>query len=79
VVILRAPDIAMRHHGGGSEWTRQGLLVESVFAHRFDTLVRTRTDADGAPAGGFAALLARAFAQPHAAQTGAEALLGMRP
>ena len=69
----------MRNHGGGSGWTRQGLLVEIVFENRFDTLVRTRTDADGAPAGGFEAALAITFAQPHDAQTGAEALLGMRP
>ena len=55
VVILRATDIAVRHHGGGSGWTRQGLLVEIVFEDRFNTLVRTRTDADGAVAGGFKA------------------------
>jgi len=55
----------MRNHGGGSEWTRQGLLVEIVCENRFDTLVRTRTDADGAPAGGFEAALAIAFAEPH--------------
>src|SRR2546427_10442085 len=41
--------------------------------------IRTRTDADGAPAGGFEAAIAIAFAQPHDAQTGAVALLGMRP
>jgi len=79
VVILRAPDIAVRHHGGGSGWTRQGLLVASVFENRFETFVRTCPDADGAPAGGCEATLARAFAQPHDAHTGAEALLGMRP
>src|SRR5215470_4199824 len=69
----------MRNDGGGSGWTRQRLLVEIVFENRFDTLVRTRTDADGAPAGGFEAALAITFAQPHDAQTGAEALLRMRP
>ena len=79
VVILRATDIAVRNHGSGSGWTRQGLLVEIVFEDRFNTLVRTRTDADGAVAGGFKALIALAFAQPHDAQTRAEALLGMRP
>ena len=79
VVILRAPDIVMGDHGGGSGLTRQGLLVEIVFENRFDTLVRTRTNADGASAGGFEASIAIAFAQPHDAQTRAEALLGMRP
>src|SRR4029453_2523882 len=79
VVILRATDIVMREHGGGSGLTRQGLLVEIMFENRFDTLVRTPTDADGAPTGGFEAALAIAFAQPHNAQTRAEALLGMRP
>ena len=79
VVILRAPDIAVRNHGGASGWTRQGLLGESVVENRCDTFVRTCTDAEGAPAGGFAATLALALAQPHEAQTGAEALLGMRP
>jgi hypothetical protein len=69
----------MRNHGGGSGWTRQGLLVEIVFENRCNTFVRTRTDADGALAGGFKATLAIAFTQPHDAQTGAEALLGMRP
>ena len=78
VVILRAADIAVRHHGGGSGWTRQGLRVESMLEDRLDPLIRTRTDADGAVAGGFEAALARAFAQPHAAHTGAEALVGMR-
>ena len=79
VGILRAPDIAMGDHGDGSGWTRQGLLVEIVFEDRFNTLIRTRTNADGALAGGVEAALAIAFAQPHNAQTGAEALLGMRP
>jgi hypothetical protein len=79
VGILRATDIAMGDHGGGSGWTRQRLLVEIVFEHRFDTLVRTRTDADGAAAGSFEAVIAVTFAKPHDAQTGAEALLGMGP
>ena len=79
VVILRATDIAMGDHRGGSGWTRQGLLVELVFEDRLDTLVRTCADADGASAGGFEALSAIAFAEPHDAQTRAEALLGMRP
>jgi hypothetical protein len=79
VVILRAPDIAVRNHGGGSGWTRQGLPVKVVFEDRFNTLVRTRTDADGAVAGRFKACIAIAFAQPHDAQTRTEALLGMRP
>jgi hypothetical protein len=69
----------MRHHGGGSGWTRQGLRIESVCENRCNTFVQPRTDADGALAGGFKATLAIAFTQPHAAQTGAEALLGMRP
>jgi hypothetical protein len=50
-----------------------------MFEKRFKTFVYTRTDADGALAGGFKATLARACTQPHEAQTGAEALLGMRP
>jgi hypothetical protein len=46
---------------------------------RLDTLIRTRADAESASAGGFAARIAVAFAEPHDAQTRAEALLGMRP
>ena len=69
----------MRNHGGGSGWTRQGLLVKIVFENRFDTLVRTGTDTDGAATGGFEPAITIAFAQPHDAQTGAEALLRMRP
>jgi hypothetical protein len=67
----------MRNHGGGSGWTRQGLLVEIVFKDRFNTLVRTRSDAEGAVAGGFEPALAIVFAQPHNAQTRTEALLGL--
>lgn len=79
VIILCATDIAVRNYGGSSGWSGQGLLVEIVFEDRFNTLIRTRTDAEGAVAGGFEALIAIAFAQPHDAQTCAEALLGMRP
>lgn len=79
MVILRATDIPVRNHGGGSGWTRQGLLVEIVFEDRFNTLLRTCPDADGAVAGSFKAPIAIAFAQPHDAQTRAEALLGMGP
>ena len=39
VVILRATDIAVGHHGGGRGVTRQGLLVEIVFEDGFNTLV----------------------------------------
>jgi hypothetical protein len=69
----------MGEHGGGSGGTREGLLVESVFEDRLDTLGRTRAKADGASAGGFEARIAGAFAEPHEAQTRAEALLGRRP
>jgi hypothetical protein len=69
----------MGDHGGGSGETRQGLLVEIMFEDRLDTLIRTRTDAESASAGSFEARLAVAFAEPHEAQAGAEALLGMRP
>jgi len=79
VVILRATDIAMRNHGGGSGGTRPGRLDEIVCEDRCDTLVRTRTAADGAAAGGCEARSAVAFAAPHDAQTRAEAVLGMRP
>ena len=68
----------MGEHGGGSGLARQGLPVKVVFENRFDTLVRTRADAESPPAGGFEAIIAIAFAQPHDAQTRAEALLGMR-
>ena len=57
----------------------RGLLVEIVLEDGFDTLVRTRADTDSAAAGGFEARLAVACAEPHDAQTRAEALLGMRP
>lgn len=60
VVILRAADSVMRHHGGGSGLTRQGLLVEIVCENRCDTCVRTRPATEGAAAGGFAAAIARA-------------------
>src|SRR5262249_38884089 len=66
-------------HRGGSGWTRQGLPIQVVFENRFNTLIRTRTDADGALAGSFEAAIAVAFAQPHDAQTRTEALLGVRP
>ena len=79
MVILRATDIAMGDHRGGSGGPRQGLLVEIVREDRLDTLVRTRADADGPLAGGFEAALPLACAEPPEAQTGAEALLGMRP
>jgi len=79
VVILRAPDIGMRDHGGDSGVSRQGLLVEIVLENRCETLVRTRRDVQGSPAGGFEAVLAIAFAQVHDASTRAETLLGMRP
>ena len=69
----------MGDHGGGRGVTRQGLLVEIVFENGFNTLVRTRPDAESPPTGGFEAALAIAFPQPHDAQTGAEALLRMRP
>ena len=69
----------MGDHRGGNGGTRQGLLVEIVLEDGFDTLVRTRADADSAAAGGFEARLAVACAEPPDAQTRAEALLGMRP
>jgi len=69
----------MGDHGGGSGWTRQGLPVKVVFENRFKTFVRARADADGPVAGGFEAAIPIAFAQPHDAQTRAEALLGVRP
>jgi hypothetical protein len=55
----------MHNHGGGSGRTRQGLLVEFVFENRFNTLVRTGTNAESTLAGGFEAALAITFAQPH--------------
>ena len=78
-VILRPTDIAMGDHRGGSGWTRQGLPVQIMFENRFDTFIRARADADGPPTGRFEAFIAVVCAQPHAAQTRAEALLGMRP
>jgi hypothetical protein len=77
--ILRASDMAMGEHGGGRRWTGQGLAIQIMCENRCTTLIRTRPDAERAPAGGFEATLAIAFPEPHDAQTGAEALLGMRP
>ena len=67
----------MGDHGGDRALVRQGLPIKVVLENRFDTLVRTRADADSPPAGGFEAIIAIAFAQPHDAQTRTEALLGM--
>ena len=61
----------------GALWP--GLSIELVVEDGFDRTIGARADLDGQFRRGFEALRAKGRRQPDDAQTGPEALFGMRP
>src|SRR5205823_7124297 len=79
VIVARSADIGMEQRHAVGRWRLRGLVIELVVEDRAHRAVGQGADLDGPRGGGFEAIGAEWPHQPHDAEAGSEALLGVGP